>query len=55
LIGHLASMLRLAGALGSWNAKSPPGTPDGLMMFLGPVKVDAGTRNRRCQYITVAI
>ena len=43
LQGHLASMLRLAGAYGPGNAKSPPGVPDGLVMFLGSAKVDAGT------------
>jgi hypothetical protein len=46
LQGHLASMLRLAGAFGSENAKSPPGAPDGLGVLFSSVKVDAGTRKR---------
>ena len=55
LIGHLASMLRAAGAFGAGNAKSPPAGADGLGVFLSSELGDAGTRNRRCQYITVAI
>jgi DNA invertase Pin-like site-specific DNA recombinase len=71
LIGHLAAMLRTAGAFEAEGAhrpagqaprparaakaKSPPADADGLDVFLGSVKVDAGTRNRRCQYATVAI
>ena len=55
LQGHLASLLRLAGACGSENAKSPAGVPDGLMTFFSSELGDAGTRNRRCQYITISI
>ena len=42
LIGHLAALLRAGGA-------------DGPEMLLCSVKDDAGTRNRRSQYITVLI
>jgi hypothetical protein len=48
-------MLRAPCVGGAVNAKSPPGDPDGLGVLLGLVKVDAGTRTRRCQYIEVTI
>jgi hypothetical protein len=54
LVGHLASLLRAAG-VGAANAKSPPAGADGLDVFLSSELVDAGTRYRRCQYISVAI
>jgi DNA invertase Pin-like site-specific DNA recombinase len=49
LVGHLAAMLRAAGAsglggVGSRNAKSPPADADGLDLFLSSESVDAGTR-----------
>ena len=43
LVGHLTSMLRLAGVFGAGNAKSPSGVPGGLGVLLSSVKVDAGT------------
>jgi site-specific DNA recombinase len=55
LVGHLASLLRAAGAGRAGNAKSPPAGADGLEVFLRSELVGAGTRNRRCQYITVII
>ena len=42
LLGHLASMLRLAGAFGSGNAKSPPAGADGLCLFLSSAKEGQG-------------
>lgn len=55
LLGDLASMVCAAGVGSAGNAQSPTGDPDGLGVLLSSVKVDAGTRNRRCQYIVVAI
>jgi site-specific DNA recombinase len=48
LVGHLAAMLRAAGAgalvgVGPRNAKSPPAGADGLDVFLSSELVDAGT------------
>ncbi|WP_270934370.1 hypothetical protein [Falsiroseomonas oryzae] len=55
LIGHLASMLRAAGAGGRNNAASPLALANGLDVFACSESGDARTRSRRCQYITVAI
>ena len=43
LVGHLTSMLRLAGVFGSGNGKSPLAAANGLDVLLSSVKVDAGT------------
>jgi len=48
--GGLGAILRLAE--GARNAKSPGDEAEAL---LGQIKGDAGTRNRRSQYITVDI
>jgi hypothetical protein len=37
------------------NAESPLAPANGLDVFLCSESVDAGTRNRRCQYIAVSI
>ena len=55
LVGHLAAMLRTAGIGPATNAKSPLAVANELDEFLSSELVDAGTRNRRCQYIEVAI
>ena len=55
LLGYLASMVCAAGVDGAGNAQSPSVVPDGLLMFLGSAKGDAGTRNRRRQCIDVTI
>jgi hypothetical protein len=47
--------LRLAGVSGFVNAESPLATANGLAVFLSSELVDAGTRNRRRQYIDVTI
>jgi hypothetical protein len=47
LLGDLASMVCAAGVGGAGNAQSPPGDPDGLVMFLGSAKGDAGTGSHR--------
>ena len=48
--GELGAILRLAE--GAQNQKRPGGASEAFMV---QVKMDAGTRNRRCQYIEVAI
>ncbi len=55
LWGDLASMACAAGVDGAGNTKSPPGDPDGLGVLLSSESGDAGTRNRRSQYIGVTI
>ena len=55
LQGHLASMLRAAGLDAHQNMKSPLVLASGLEVCLGSELVGAGTRNRRCHYISLAI
>jgi hypothetical protein len=51
--GELGAILRLAeGARGGRNAERPGSVPEALLV---QIKMDAGTRNRRCQYIEVTI
>ena len=55
LVGHLAAMLQTAGVGPATKTRSPLAVANGLDVFLSSELGDAGTRNRRCQYITVDI
>jgi len=48
--GELGAILRLAE--GAQNHKRRGGVAEA---FMEKIKMDAGTRNRRCQYITVSV
>lgn len=45
-------MLRLAE--GAWGAGNDKGADRAVSAWVTHIKLDAGTRNLRCQYITVA-
>nr|WP_314073691.1 hypothetical protein [uncultured Roseococcus sp.] len=56
LLGELSALLAAAGVEGvGGNAKSPLACAGGLDAFCGSVLGDAGTRNRRFQYIEAGI
>jgi hypothetical protein len=48
--GELGAILRLAE--GAQNQERPGGVAEA---FMQQIKMDAGTRNRRCHYITISI
>ena len=54
LLGELPALFR-AGGVGVEYEKGPTLVSEGPDLFSCSVKVDAGTRNRRSQYIEVAI
>jgi hypothetical protein len=58
LVGHLSATLRAGGfdgGVGARNGKSPSVLVGGLSLFVSTSSGNAGTRNRRPQYVEVAI